>query len=131
MPVGQHLWSVDPPLLNRNEQFRLSTVRPDCPDTVGFAYRIVPSDAQLAPRTIVARSNTIGVPPPMSILLSPSSPLSQYPTDRPSGEKNGVETDPSVPRIGLASSSSIGRRNSLLFATYTIDDPSGATATSG
>ena len=96
-----------------------------------LAYRIVPSDAQLAPRTIVARSSTIGVPPPMSILLSPSSPLSQYPTDRPSGEKNGVDTAPSVPRIGLASSSSIGRRNSLLFATYTIDDPSGATATTG
>ena len=97
----------------------------------GLAYRMFPSRDQLAPRTSVARSRTIGVPPPTSIFLSPSSPASQYPTDRPSGEKKGVDTCPSVPRIGLASNSSRGRTNNWLLATYTIAEPSGATASTG
>lgn len=69
---------------------------------------IVPSSAQVPPRFAGASQSATGAPPIVATFLS--LPSEKKPIQRPSGEKNGEWSAPSVPARGAAVSWSRCRR---------------------
>src|SRR3990172_3286811 len=92
---------------------------------------MVPSGAHTAPYPDAeSRTTTRAAPPPSEVTISePGNPVS-YPTDAPSGEKNGDQpASLETPNKGLPASSPRGRKTSPSTKDwYTMARPSGETA---